>query len=281
MKCFKVVQRVLEDTYAEIPGDEAVRDDAIRTAIQSNSAQYGQVLANGGPDFSEPVTRFAYVYNYVPVHAHWVNELIEWSTDARAILAQDKVRVACIGGGPGSDVVGILKYIDESGKDPPSLFCEIADGCEQWKLTWSDVGFTLDWPAHLNTDYVIHRIGDPQVWTHPTKFAKADLFTVSFFASEVAHLGQPAWDYFGQVMGMARPGAILLFNDNNDSRFYEPFDAVAAAANWTQLIANGGIRKVYDRGERTDELGRFNAKFGWCPKLTGDVAWRVLRKQGP
>jgi hypothetical protein len=275
-----VVQKVLEDTYREIPGNEAKRDAAISAAIAGISNTYKKnLLKGGGPDFADPVNRFAYVYSYVPAHAHWIHELIGFSEDAAAVFDADKVRIACIGGGPGSDLVGILKFLDERDAEAPAIFCEIVDGCEQWKLTWADIGFTLDLPARLNTDYVIHRVGEPNVWAHPTKFAKADLFTMNFFVSEIAHLGDPAWDYIEKVLEKAKKGAVLLFNDNNNSSFFERFDRIATQGGWETLVKGNGERKVYDTGERLDELGHFREKFERASRLTGNVAWRVLRKK--
>ena len=46
----------------------------------------------------------------------------------------------------------------------PAVFCEIVDGCRQWKQTWSDLAYTLDWQTPVHTNYVIHRVGDPNVW---------------------------------------------------------------------------------------------------------------------
>jgi hypothetical protein len=87
MKCFKVVQKVLEDTYQEIPGDEAARDAAISRALSDLSSAYRTLLNDGGPDFADPVTRFAYVYSYVPAHAHWIHELLEKSEVAAAVFS--------------------------------------------------------------------------------------------------------------------------------------------------------------------------------------------------
>jgi hypothetical protein len=281
MKCFKVVQRVLEDTYGLIPGTEPLRDAAITAAINGLSSSYGSVLTQGGPDFSDPVRRFAYVYSYVPAHAHWVYELLDMSPEAAAVFDADKVRVACVGGGPGSDLVGVLKFLDTHGKTP-TLFCEIVDGCVQWKQTWSDIGYTLDLNGSLHTDYVIQVVGDPNIWSQPHKLNKADLLTLSFFVSEIVHLGQPAWAYVEAVLAMAKPGAILLFNENNNWSFYGPFDDLWRKTGWEVLVSGEGSRKVYDSGEKLDDLGTFKAKFNnRASKLTGNMAWRVLRKKAP
>lgn len=278
MKCFQVVKAVLDATYDEISGDEATRDAAIATAISTLSSAYRNLLVTGGPDFTDPVVRFAYVYSYVPAHAHWVCELLEKSKDAAAVFDASKVRITCIGGGSGSDLVGILKFLDDRETAPSALFCEIVDGCEEWKSTWSDLAFNLDLSVHLNSDYVIHRVGEPDVWTQTQKFARADLFSLSFFVSEIAHLGTPAWLYLEKILRMAKPGAFLLFNDNNTSSFYEPFDQIAARTGWRALIAEEGDRRIYDPTERTDDLQRYKAKFSRTSRLTGNMAWRVLHK---
>lgn len=280
MKCFEVVKEVLEVTYQEIPGTDETRDRQITAAIHDLSSTYAMVLTGGGPDFSDPVIRFAYVYTYVPAHSHWVSELIGWTKEAEKIFESERIRIACIGGGPGSDLVGMLKYLDERGGEMPDIFCEIADGCELWKRTWAEVAFALDRNIRLVTDYVTQRVGDPDVWTHPSQFEKSDLLSMNFFVSEIAHLGDAAWDYIEEVFKRAKPGAVLLFNDNNDSRFFQKFDEISSRVGWETLRAEAGTRKIYDPGEKKDELSGFREKFGRVSKLSGKVACRVLRKPG-
>jgi len=279
MKCFDVVQKVLDATYAEIPGDEDDKDAAISKALRDMSSQYqSKLLVSGGPDFSDPVTRFAYVFLYVPANAHWLNELIEWSPDAKALFENSKVRITCLGGGPGSDLVGALKYIDGLDKKP-AIFCEIVDGCIDWKRTWSDLAFSLDWPSPLHTDYIIHDVGDEQTWESPCSFAKADIFTVSFFASEIYHLGEDAKQYLLWAFKEAKPNALVLMNDNNASKFYDWFDQIADEASLEEILSNRGNRKIYDTSERASAVGSYAEKFDWNSKLTGNLAWRVYRKK--
>src|SRR5438445_12511850 len=101
MNCFDVVQKVLDATYAQIPGTEAQRDAAVKAALEKMSDQYrNKLIISGGPDFSDPVTRFGYVHLYVPANAHWTYELITWSPDAIKVFDAPKVRMTCPGGGP-------------------------------------------------------------------------------------------------------------------------------------------------------------------------------------
>src|SRR5688572_20193034 len=181
MKCFDVVKTVLDATYGEIDNADGQKDARIKAAIEGSRKQYSQhLMTQGGPDFDDPATRFGYVYTYVSAHAHWVYDLLEKSPEAKAFMASGKVRLACIGGGPGSDIVGALKYVDENDLDC-KLVVEIIDGCEQWKATWSDLAYTLDLDNALHTDYVIHNVDDPASWAAHSNIGKADIVTLSFF----------------------------------------------------------------------------------------------------
>jgi hypothetical protein len=76
-----------------------------------------------------------------------------------------------------------------------------------------------------------------------------------------------------------KPGAIVLFNDNDDPRCYLRFDALASRVGMETLSSNSGTRKAYDLPEQVNELGAFRPKLAnYNPRLTGQVAWRVLRK---
>lgn len=278
MKCFDVVQKVLDATYAQIPGDEAARDAAIADALRRMSGQYNKrLLTSGGPDFSDPVTRFAYVFLYVPAHSHWLYELITWSNEVKTAFNSKRLRMTCLGGGPGSDLVGVLKYMSESDKTP-ALFCEIVDGCLQWKQTWSDLAFTLDWQTPVHTDYVIHDVAQGSTWADPCSFAKADLFTINFFASEIYHLGERATNYLDCALQQAKPGSIVLLNDNNIQACYQWMDIIAHKSGFEKLLEGDGERKIWDTRERTSVLGAYATKFDFRPKLTGRLAWRVFQK---
>ena len=156
MKCFDVVQLVLDATYDEVPGNEAARDASIKAALQKMTKQYREDLkTTGGPNFADPTVRFAYVFQHVPAHAHWLYNLLSDCDQVIEVFKKGKARVACIGGGPGSDLVGVLKLLDEKEIDC-GIFCELFDGCEAWKTTWGDLAYELDVGTPVHTDYVIH-----------------------------------------------------------------------------------------------------------------------------
>lgn len=278
MKCFDVVQKVLDATYEEIPHDPPTRDSAITSSITGMSKQYrNELVRSGGPDFSDPITRFSYVFTYVPAHAHWLYELIGWSDATQEALKKPKIRATCLGGGPGSDLVGILKHLAEQGSTS-TLFCEIIDGCIQWKQTWSDLAFTLDTDSKLHTDYVIHDVSDKDTWSSPSNVSKSDIVTISFFVSEIYYLGDLARNYLLGIFRKAKPGALFLVNDNNSRVFFEWLDDIAREASLETLLSGSGDRRIYDREESLAVVGEYKGKFNRTPRMTGSVFWRVFRK---
>jgi len=279
VKCFDVVQKVLDATYEAVPNKGGTRDSSIAKAIASTRKQYRQkLMTEGGPDFDNPATRFGYVFTYVPAHAHWLYELISGCDEAKAILDAGKARITCIGGGPGSDVVGVLKYLDENDAKC-KLFIEIIDGCEAWKTTWSDLAYELDWDEALHTDYVIHNVSDESTWSSPSKISKADIITLSFFVSEIYHLDEAA-SYLTNMLGSAKDGAIVLVNDNRTEDVYNLMDKVAATCGYKILQSDMGIRKIYDSGESTAALKKYSDTVGGTPRLTGDMFLRIYQKAG-
>lgn len=279
MKCFDIVKTVLDETYKEIDNGDGTADARIRSAIDASSAQYvNKLMEEGGPNFTDAATRFGYVYSYVPAHAYWVYELIEMSEPVQALFDSGKVRMTCIGGGPGSDIVGALKYIDEK-KLSCKLFVEIIDGCEEWKATWSDVAYMLDLDAALHTDYVIHDVEDEATWLSRSGIAKSELITLNFFLSEIFHLGEVAKAYLTKMFGSAKTGALVLVNDNRTPELQQFIDAIAKSTGFATLNADEGVRKIWDSSESRDSLKDYSTKFGKSSKLTGKMFLRIYQKQ--
>jgi hypothetical protein len=116
---FEMIKRVLDREYAQLGG--AGKDDAIKKRLDELSAHYNNVLAKGGPSYADEITRFAYVFRYTTAHAEYLNQAFSWSSDLRDALEKAQVNVTCIGGGPGSDVLGFVKFLLAKEGSPNSL----------------------------------------------------------------------------------------------------------------------------------------------------------------
>ncbi len=66
MNVFKLVRRVLDETYEKIEGSDEEKRTKITAALKELSARFRSLkCGSGSVDYADPVVRFAYVYAYV------------------------------------------------------------------------------------------------------------------------------------------------------------------------------------------------------------------------
>src|SRR5262249_14929690 len=122
------------------------------------------------PNYADPVTRFPYIYKYTTCHADIVYDRVLSSADLSGLFeGSGWLRVACIGGGPGSDFLGVLKYALRHDK-ARSLMCFLLDRESSWGDTWSDVAeHTEDLAFKVNTHFQELDVTSPTTWTTQTR----------------------------------------------------------------------------------------------------------------
>jgi hypothetical protein len=143
LNCFQILHEVLDEAYAEIDGTEQEKDNAIKRELERLSQKYLDLRTYAEIDYSRPVTRFAYVYAYVSSHANLVYQIIPRSSALTELFKEETISVTCVGGGPGSDLLGILKYL-ESRKRKTQLNCQTYDAVTAWGETWEGLFENVD-----------------------------------------------------------------------------------------------------------------------------------------
>ncbi len=276
MNCFQLIKTVLDEAYSEIQGD---RDAAIKLEMEALTAEYKNLKTKGCLDYSNPARRFAYLFTYTTSHAHIVYERIARSADLAQVFDAKQVFVSCIGGGPGSDFLGVLKYC-QLAKKTPGLTCHLLDRDAAWGESWSDVGKKVGATMRLDTVFSPFDVTDEARWKVFKKHFQADFFTLIYFVSEVYEFREKAAPYFDALFSSMRADTHLLYVDNNTPEFYKWFDALAAKHGLQIVESNSGHMQLAWNGKDKEEkadlqpyLDRFRS-----PKLGADVAWRVLRK---
>ena len=276
MQVFELVKSVLDENYAKIAGVPTERDDRICQRITELQEAYSALASENEITYNEPSIRFAYIYKYVTSHVNIVYQKICSNMTLRSLFQLPQVTVSCIGGGPGSDLVGILKFV--SGKDDakPKLRCFILDGENSWADAWSDVDEKLDSNFNISTYFIPMDVTDNSAWSQQSKYLNADLFTMIYFASEIFSKREQAKPFFEHLFANMKPGGLLLYIDNNARCFTEWFDALVKAAGLEVLEAEEENVKMTIDEEKT-ELGEYLAKFS-AVKLEANVAIRICRK---
>lgn len=280
MNLMQLIKLVLDDAYAVINApDDTTKDALITKELTSLSSEYGKLASqtSSAIDYSDSVKRFAYIYKYTVAHADYIMQLIEGSKALRDLLAKNSIEVACLGGGPGSDLLGILKYLIRTEAKDLALKCYIFDKERAWGDSWSDVASQLSPPFQIFPVFQQMDVTESKTWASYQKFLKADLFTLSYFLSEVWKIKDTAAPFFERCMSQMKSGSMILFVDNNDSRFCDWFDEMAKKHGLVAVESDEG-ELCFSNDEEKKDLGKYFDKFGW-PKRKSDAAWRIMKKR--
>jgi hypothetical protein len=120
----------------------------------------------------------------------------------------------------------------------------------------------------------------PESWAQQKKFLQADLFTMSYFLSEVYALDSNGGvtDFFRDMFEQAKPGALFLYDDNGHQDFNNSFDSFFDPSLYESVISETNIKLTPRYSEEKKILGDYLEKFGQSPKLASQVSYRVIRK---
>jgi hypothetical protein len=98
-----------------------------------------------------------------------------------------------------------------------------------------------------------------------------------YFMSEVYSRRKVARGFFDRLFEKAAPGSLFLYIDNRDTNFSGWFDDLAYT-HGVKLLAADDVRLVVPPDEDKEDLGSYFDTFGY-PKLTGNVSYRIARKE--
>jgi hypothetical protein len=277
MLCFQVVKTVLDELYARIdlPTDEQ-KDQLIKQRLKYLGQIYNNLPEGLQVDHSDIATRFAYIQRYVTCHANLVYQAIEGTPELGNLFDASKVHMTCLGGGPGSELVGVLKFLLVNDKNP-RLHCTLYDKEKRWGECWSDladkVGSTINIQTHCESMDVL----DSDDWGSNVKYLQSDLFTMIYFLSEIEAKRAEAEPFFHNLFDKAKPGAFFLFIDNKHTKYYGWFDELIEGHSFEVIKSYTENMRIDDLKEQKVDLGVYFDKFGH-PKLTANAALRFCKK---
>jgi hypothetical protein len=284
MRCFAAVKCVLDEAYSQIDAPtDGEKDMRICAALAQLQKDYSDLTKARVVDYSDPVTRFAYVFKYVTSHANIVEQIISGARCLSELLAKPELYLACIGGGPGSDLLGAVKHLEKQ-KVKTRLTCEMFDRETAWGETWGHLSNQVDFDGvNLRSAFMTFDVTEVETWRKFSRFHGADLFTMVYFMSEVYHLRQRAEPFFANMMSKAKQGSFFLFVDNGSANgkplFSEWFDELAAMNGISTLRQGDNERFVVSGDEEKTELEPYFSRFS-SPKLQTWISWRIARKEG-
>jgi len=262
-------------------------DDMVRRRLNSLSAAYqsGMLRANREPvDYSKTTTHIAYVYRALPAHADWLfKSLSRASLRVMKALPRGTVKVACIGGGPGSDLLGVAKFaLAERLCDRRFKFF-VLDRQAAWWRARSELVSTFDKELRIAEAFQELDLAAGPPWTPDNEYLQSDVFTFSFVLSEVWSFdrGGSVTGFLNHLVDGAKRGALFCYVDNGGPNFTPKAEAVFGARRDLELIETcNDERMLLSFDEQCNVVeNEYRERFGQRPKLFGNVATRIWVKR--
>lgn len=303
LNCFRIVKKTLDELYSQLPGSDEERVGNIQNRLELLREEYKHLKFGMVPSYDNDLFKiYAYTYCYVAAHANIVYHLLNHESSqqlANAFVGRE-MKLSCIGGGPGSDLLGVLKFMQRTNKRGVLRF-DIYDREENWTIplaTWRKLLPDVYHQFVSSVRFAALDVFDRKTWERYPKLLDADLFTVSYILSEIYFRRKGANTFFRYLFEKAKPGAFFLFIDNVLVPTHDWFDGLVREHN--RYRTQGRIRIIHtsnsypaqqysfciDSNECKEDLsphyGRYYDKFGQiaCPKLKSDIVFRICRKEG-
>ncbi|RIK78948.1 hypothetical protein DCC62_06590 [candidate division KSB1 bacterium] len=275
--------------------------EAIQRAKQylgTNSAAY--YSDNAQLQYQDPLCRIAYLYSYVGAHANLVDNAFYKFSELREFVANQfdtysELQVCSLGGGPGSELLGFVKFIERErrGNGRVDVNFTLIDKVCQWDETWQvlvnglhetfkiNYGMSRqNWPIVVNRSFLpldLAKATDFQ--NFPARFSDVQVYVLNHTVSEpelLAHRSE-FQKTFKEIVTRASTGAFFVFIDRNQ-------EAVVAAINrlanvdGLALINNTFEKTNMDLDEEKRDLGEWYDLMGRDPKLKWNAYYALARK---
>jgi hypothetical protein len=283
---FYIIKEVLDQLFQDIPGlDNAQKYQAVDAKIAALSASYYKLTEDDrrAIDYSDPVSKFAYVYMYTACHAELIAQVAqEFDLLNQAASSASNFRATCIGGGPGSDVIGLLDaYASVEGAK--NFHSWLIDRENSWGDCWGEISRFIDNKITVTTQVepvnLLEVTEIEKAIQNSRRYLRADLITMSFVVSELYSFKDQAHRPLVKLLSSMRPGAYLLFIDNNDAEGHFPawFDQLAAESGLEVEESDARQMSIEEKAQKV-ALGDYINNLKRQPKQNANVVFRICRK---
>jgi Putative SAM-dependent methyltransferase len=179
-------------------------------------------------DYRDLPTQAAYIYAYAMPRAYYSDEFLRRhrSVLGKSLFNEPEVTVVSFGGGPGSELVGLLNYLDdeELGEPVTSVSYRVYDKDGDWSSVASDVIEKVDSGVKVEMTYHQLDLADGAA-TSVVDVSDADLIIFSYVMSELCALSDKdviAKNLNG-ILAKMRSGAAMLFVESKHTDFIKYF----------------------------------------------------------
>ncbi len=269
---FKVLQKVLTQTRNVICNQFGLtKQEAFEKAelfIKENSKRWR--LPNPEIEYEDPFCRMAYLYMNVAVHATLVEQAIDSFNEVERIIdskiiSGDELRICALGGGPGSELLGVVRYIEKhyQAKNTAYLDFLLVDRIKEWDESWHALKTGVDqqlkneygknrnqWPVSVSRSFLpldVTAVSDFKNFA--TRFNGTDIFFLCYIVSELKAFTPEFEKVISLLVNRANSRVQLVFIDRDEKKIR---DMVKEIVNRIPELTFVAEKK--ERGQLQDDL---------------------------
>lgn len=276
------VLRGLDETGQEQYGDDWQAKLGAR--IEALAEEY-RTLRNADRDlidYSDITSQAAYAFMYMAGHADFVSQILKKAraTMGAALFGKKALSVTSLGGGPGSELLGLIDYLESSDEGVTKIDYWVLEKEPAWKhLTKAVVDIASD-QIEIKLHFICLDPSDDEK-CGDISLEEDDLVILSFFISEVcatkyAASVRASLDHLFSTMP---DRSLLLYNDSNAYSFYSFLNGrVNAARKFNQFLEIEDELTVRSP-KFTGMIKEYMTRTERCPKLSSNAVAKVLRRE--
>ncbi|XP_055940572.1 uncharacterized protein LOC129971113 isoform X1 [Argiope bruennichi] len=285
-----VILRLYSSVLHKHKREYDVNEADIRTAIQNMKEVYKPnpgSLANptvSVADYNDAAHRCAYLHKYAPFHTALVADMLgrALQQDLNAfqdlIYASGPMNICSLGGGPGSDIFGVLSVLNATfGFFPVSA--TVIDCMENWRdlfyelineLRYGNYGALGECVGgqYFDWKYLQHNLLAKMTNQVNTAIARANLVTMIKFVSASSCKDTSAM--IKKIFTCMKPGALVVYIDNAGGGFHKLVTKEAEDCKFKSVF--------YLNHETFIEPDLRIKKFGYMPCCESRVSFHIWRK---
>lgn len=282
---YDAVKAVLAALDAQGEADHDDWSEQVAASLATLEGSYRE-LRNANRDlidYSDLATQAAYVFRYVLGHADFVYDFLKHARGATGepLFDAEEIWVTSVGGGPGSEMLGLLKYLSEDNGEPDisKIVYTVVDKEGNWQHVVESFVDEIDTEIEIKLHFQTCDVSAAQL-PNAVTLKDEELVIMSFFISEVCELPEKTRviNNLNSLLGTMKADGLLLYNDSDAYSFYIFLNnRVKGATRFNQLIDLNAEYKT-DTPDYDGIVNEYVEQYDYRPKLSSKAVTKLLRR---
>jgi hypothetical protein len=259
----EVVKVFISKRAAETNQAEGEIQAKIRQQADKTSDQYRQ--PSPSIDYHDSICRIAYLYRQGPAQAAVIERVLLQSEHLRAILKNKReLRVVAIGGGPGTELLGLIKLLAKVPNNLANITFDVLDLVPQWGDTWDQFKRKVKQNTSLTIEANFRPVDvfNKESYAHyDTLFSDADIVVFNYIFSENQIVLEQAEHAVRHIWDRVPAGCVFVIIDRNEQKLRRPLTQMLHPI-FGQEPTMSEMKGSLDSDERKEDYGDLRQILG-------------------